>query len=290
MIDRYLIRYFLAVIDQGSFSRAAQQCNVSQPTLSIGIAKLETLLDQKLFDRSNRRVALTEAGSRFADHARRIEAEFLAAERLSPAAAPGIPIRLGVLASIAVPILQAGLAAIAGETALEMTEGRGRELDALLDRGRLDAILTATPRSGLPTRNILREGYAMALPLGHPHAGRGAVAAEALAGETMLVRRHCEALPQISRFFTSRGVRPVMAARTLSDAHALAYVEAGLGITMVPESFARPGLVLVRITGFDLQRTIAVQARAQDAWRIEPGGALDRFAAACLVQARGASG
>jgi len=52
MIDRYLLRYFLAVIDQGSFSKAAVHCNVSQPTLSIGIAKLERLLSRPLFLRA----------------------------------------------------------------------------------------------------------------------------------------------------------------------------------------------------------------------------------------------
>ena len=81
MIDRYLLRYFLAVIDQGSFSKAAVHCNVSQPTLSIGIAKLERLLTRPLFLRSNRRVQLTEAGVQFAVHARRIESEFNLAER-----------------------------------------------------------------------------------------------------------------------------------------------------------------------------------------------------------------
>ena len=50
MIDRYLLRYFLAVIDHGNFSKAAAQCNVSQPTLSVGIAKLERLLDEISFD------------------------------------------------------------------------------------------------------------------------------------------------------------------------------------------------------------------------------------------------
>jgi DNA-binding transcriptional LysR family regulator len=43
MIERYLLRYFLAVIDQGNFSRAAAHCHVSQPTLSTGIAKLEQM-------------------------------------------------------------------------------------------------------------------------------------------------------------------------------------------------------------------------------------------------------
>ena len=75
MIDRYHLRYFLAVIDQGNFSKAAATCNVSQPTLSVGIAKIEKMLGQTLFLRTNRRVELTDAGARLASHARRIEAE-----------------------------------------------------------------------------------------------------------------------------------------------------------------------------------------------------------------------
>ena len=71
MIDRYLIRYFLAVVDQGSFSRASRQANVSQPTLSVGIAKLESLLGETLFERSTRRISLTSAGARFLPPARR---------------------------------------------------------------------------------------------------------------------------------------------------------------------------------------------------------------------------
>ena len=88
MIDRYLIRYCLGVVDQGSFSAAAASARVTQPTLSAGIAKLEALLGQQLFDRSGRRVRLTEAGTRFVDHARRIEAEFAAAERAVQATPP----------------------------------------------------------------------------------------------------------------------------------------------------------------------------------------------------------
>jgi DNA-binding transcriptional LysR family regulator len=63
-------------MDQGNFSRAAQQCRISQPTLSVGIAKLESLVGHMLFQRTNRRVELTTHGATFALHARRIEAEF----------------------------------------------------------------------------------------------------------------------------------------------------------------------------------------------------------------------
>ena len=85
MIDRYLLRYFLAVIDQGNFSRAAAQCGVSQPSLSVGIARLERDLGCSLFERSSRRVELTAHGVRLAAHARRIEAHFLLAEALGGA-------------------------------------------------------------------------------------------------------------------------------------------------------------------------------------------------------------
>lgn len=63
MIDRYLLRYFLAVIDHGNFSKAAARCTVSQSTLSAGIAKLERALARPLFVRSNRRVELFERSS-----------------------------------------------------------------------------------------------------------------------------------------------------------------------------------------------------------------------------------
>jgi DNA-binding transcriptional LysR family regulator len=92
MIDRYLIRYFLAVVEQGNFSRAAAHCNVSQPTLSVGIAKLEKIAGHQLFIRTNQRVELTEAGSRFLPHGRRIEREFNAEKRMRSSLSRASPI------------------------------------------------------------------------------------------------------------------------------------------------------------------------------------------------------
>ena len=98
MIERYLLRYFLAVIDSGTFTAAAAQMAVSQPTLSAGIAKLEREVGAKLLRRSSQRIELTEAGSQFAVHARRIEREFnLAAATVGGIAQPAT-LRLGVAA------------------------------------------------------------------------------------------------------------------------------------------------------------------------------------------------
>ncbi|HEX8447007.1 MAG TPA: LysR family transcriptional regulator [Sphingomonas sp.] len=250
MISRYLIRYFLAVVDHGHFSKAAAQCRVSQPTLSVGIAKLETLLARPLFHRSNRRVELTAAGARFLVHARRIEAEFAEAERAVQDDAPARLIRIGILSTLPADWI-GGALAVAGHAdpldRLELVEGRMRDLLLMRDRGRIDAVLGLLDQTDTHTESLLTEGYAMALPAHHALAGRAVLSADDVGGETMIVRRHCEMLPEISRFFTLRGVRPFMAARTTNDDRAAAYVRAGLGVTVMPRCFQRPGIAMAAL-------------------------------------------
>jgi DNA-binding transcriptional LysR family regulator len=263
MLDRYLIRYFLAVVDQGNFTRAAALCHVSQPTLSVGIAKLEGQLGAPLFLRSNQRVELTGAGARFLVHARRIESEYNLAERALAEAEPVCRLRIGWLLSIpavrlaqalAPPDRQPGRA----DPQVEIVEGTERELQGALARGRIDfaVSLVRAGETRFVEEAVLTEGYRLALPAGHALAGADSVAAEALAAETMIVRRHCEALAETSRHFTERGVRPFFAMRSIHDERVMAMVAAGLGITLMPESCRHPGIAWPRLAGFDLRRTL----------------------------------
>ena len=263
MIDRYLLRYFLAVIDKGNFSKAAAQCNVSQPTLSVGIAKLERLLDKPLFHRTNRRVELTEAGAHLAVHARRIEGDFNLFERSMTEAPARSTIRLGVLATIPsawIAVFARGLATAAVDERVELVEGRERDLVERLGRGRIDAALTLVREDGSRFESeILRsEGYALALSVDHPLARETVIPAESLADNVMIVRRHCEVLAETSQHFTSRGVRPFFAARTTSDDRALALVAAGMGVTVMPEGFKAPDVARPRLAGFELRRDIGI--------------------------------
>lgn len=269
MIDRYLIRYFLGIVDHGSFSAAALHCRVTQPTLSAGIAKLEGLLTQRLFDRSARRVRLTEAGTQFAHHARRIEAEFTAAERAVQAASPRPLIRIGIAPTIPTPWLRTALdaARTGGDDRIEIVEGRTNELRTKLDRGRLDASFGVV-EGATPADVLFEEPYGVAMALHHPLAGAGSVTAEQIAGDTMIVRRHCEALAQVSRFFTTRGVRPFMAARTVSDDRAAAYVAAGLGITVMPRSLRTADMAMPALVGFDATRRVGLRLHPDSAARL----------------------
>jgi DNA-binding transcriptional LysR family regulator len=272
MIDRYLIRYFLAVVDHGNFSRAAAHCNVTQPTLSVGIAKLEREVGAALFLRSNQRVQLTPAGSRFLAHARRIEAEFnLAVSAMAPTVAARV-LRVGVLESVPSAWVANALRQ-AGEDPVELIYGSESELMARLASGRADVALTLCERGRerFLEQPLHREGYGMALPVGHRLAGRSEVAAEELADEVMIVRRHCEVLAQTSRFFTDRGVRPRFALRSRNDERVLEMVAAGLGITLMPASFSYPGVAQVMLTGFNQERVVGlVYARAAEHLRDAP--------------------
>lgn len=263
MIDRYHLRYFLAVVDTGNFSRAAAACNVSQPTLSVGISKLERSLGKPLFHRTNRRVELTEAGTRLLSHARMIEAGFASAEREVAGAAQVRTLRLGVLASAPRRWIEGFLheqrLAASGDR-VEIVEGHERDLRGRLERGRIDAALMIL-RDGddrSAGQHLVTEGYSLALGASHPLAGRDVVRAEELAGEAMIVRRHCELLSETSRFFTARGIRPFFASRTTSDDKALAYVRAGLGITVMPDSFRETGVVRAHLNGFDFTRDLGL--------------------------------
>lgn len=262
MIDRYHLRYFLSVVDTGNFSRGAAACNVSQPTLSVGIAKMEAALGRPLFHRTNRRVELTDAGVRLLGHARMIEAEFAAAEREVIGTADGGTLRLGILSTTprrwTEHILHERRAFPTGDR-IEIVEGTERDLRHRLARGRIDAAVTIMHDDDADRgRPILIEGYSLALGTVHPLATRASIRVEELANDPMILRRHCELLAETSRFFTARGIRPFFPARTTGDDKALGYVRAGLGVTVMPDGFRYPGVVRIPLDGFDFTRTIGL--------------------------------
>lgn len=262
MIKRTQLRQFMAVVDAGNFTRAAERLGVTQPTLSAGIAELERLAGARLFVREKRRVRLTDAGNRLVAHARAIEREFRAAEAsLAQSEALAEPLRLGVLPSLDTALLARLCREFGqGDRRLALVEGSDAELRRRLSEHRLDAALTLlrpedSERGALA---LVEEDYALMLPAGHALASRAAVEPREVAGETMIARRSCEVLGETSRFFTQRGVRPPFVLRSANDDRCMEMVRAGLGITTAPRSLARDGVVAVRLDGYDFRRAIGL--------------------------------
>lgn len=264
MIDRHILRYFLAVVDHGSFTRAAASCNVSQSALSIGIAKLERETGERLFRRNSRRVDLTAAGGRFLAYARDIEQAFLRAEGALGPAGPTKLLRVGMLSTLPVDLVSRFVTDFMAQSdrQIELVEGRAHELRERLSTARIDLALTLDPGNDRnPFEPVFSEGYGMAMPQAHPLSSMAEIDGQMLADSVMIVRRHCEVLSQTSRYFTQRGVRPFFAARTMSDSRALSYVGAGLGVTVMPDCFQAEGVSRARLVDFDLIRTIGIEAR-----------------------------
>lgn len=263
MIDQYQLRYFLAVAETGSFSRAAKRVSVTQPSLSAGIAKLERELGARLFDRDRQGVALTPAGSRFLVRARRIAAEYEhALVELSEVSDPTL-LRIGVLGTIPTALIEDLLEqhrALGSGEALEILDGSERDITERLERGRIDLALTVVrPHHARFHPEVLaRERYMMVLPADHPLADESEVMAEQLARDRMALRRHCEALPEINRFFIARGVRPRFVLKTTSDERVLAVVRAGAGVGMMPECFDEPAVRFVPVKDFELTRDVGL--------------------------------
>jgi DNA-binding transcriptional LysR family regulator len=262
-MDRYLLRYFLAVAELGSFSRAAARVSVTQPTLSVGIAKLEDEVGARLFERTTRRVSLTPAGSKFLQHARRITQEYEAALRDVSETPQRKRVRAGILSTIPARDLERVVAHHAknsGGESLEILDSTERDIANRLSDGRLDVAITIL-RPGLESfaqEKLRNEPYVLFVAANHKLSGIETIEGGELAGETMIVRRQCEGLPEISRYFTNRDVRPSFSLRTLSDDRAMSMVAAGLGVTVAPSSFKAPGLAAVKLAGFELSREVGL--------------------------------
>ena len=262
MMDIYLLRYFLAVVETGSFTRAADRVFVTQPTLSAGIKKLEQQLGHDLFERTNRRVFLTDAGTRFLPRAKAILHECNMAQQVLDEAGKTPLLRIGVLTTLSNRKVGSLLASFKDKTpnaAIEIIDGTEQELENRLEDRSLDFALSL--HRGEPEERAIpldTESYVFILSPEHALAARTRVNASDLAEEYMIVRSRCEVLSETSRYFTDRNVRPRLAYRTPNDSRAVAMVAAGVGGTVVPESLIDDRVSAVRLIGFDHERRLGL--------------------------------
>jgi len=234
---------------------------VTQPTLSAGIKRLEEQTGVALFDRNNKRVSLTAAGSRFLPRAKAIlhEVNMASAEVLS--SQPNNVLRLGVLQTLPATIIARLLEdfrAQMPQIRIDLFDGTEQELLNRLDERGIDFALSLRRVDDRSSVGLFEEGYSLALSHHHRLMGRASIRAEDLADESMIVRSRCEVLSETSRHFTDRNVRPPLIYRTSQDERALAMVGAGLGVTIMPESYCAPNVKRVAMADFRLRRHVGL--------------------------------
>ena len=277
------LRYLVALSETGHFRKAAEQCNVSQPTLSVAIKKLEEELGISLFERSRHKVTATPIGSRIVSQAAVVLQETRNLQHLAEQGKDPLGSVLSVGAIYTVgpylfPRLVSGLQQAAPDMPLYIEENYTAVLRGKLTSGQLDAIFVALPftETDVVTREVYREPFVVLLPENHLLSRGKTVDPAALAEHRVLlmgeghcfrdqVLEVCPGLQQAVQDSHARGQAVVEGSSLETLKHMVA---SGLGITVLPKSAADiatyqgTALVAREFTTPAPTRTIAL------AWRV----------------------
>ena len=239
------LRYIVALSEERNFRRAAERVFVTQPALSLAVAKLEDELGVSLFERGRSEVAPTPIGARVVEQARRVLAE---AGRVKDIAVEGRDdlkgaVRLGVIYTVGpwlIPALVPELHKVAPGMPLALEENLTAELTERLKDGRIDVAILAAPFDvpGLVTQLLYEEEFVVVVPKGHRFARRKAVDPSMLKGEPLLRlgEGHCFADQVAAACPGSNESAKTLEGNSLETIRNM--VASGLGITVLPRTAA----------------------------------------------------
>jgi len=248
------LRYLVALAETGHFRRAAEQCNVSQPTLSIAIKKLEEELDISLFERGRHQVTTTPTGERVVEQARTVLREIQNLYNLAELGKDptGSMLSVGAIYTVGpylFPQLVSRMQQLAPRMPLFIEESYTFDLSAKLGSGELDAIFIALPftEPDVVTRALFDEPFVVLLPQHHPLAKQSDVDPGALTEHRVLLlgEGHCfrdqvlESCPGLQQAIRERGARGEAVVEGSSLETLKHMVASGLGITVLPKSAAK---------------------------------------------------
>lgn len=282
MFDLRQLRYFVAVAEELSFTRAAVRLHLSQPPLSQQIRALEEDLGVRLLERTKRHVALTEPGRVFLDQARQILAKVDEARSQVNAAAAGYSGQLRLAYSVSVsfhPALPQTLlrySQIAPRVSLQLSEMYTEPQYAALLGGQIDVGFVrdepAHPQAarGIRLNVIDREPLLLALPTGHPLAGRSSLHLAEVRGDAFVSQPRqlvATLYDRLVKLATRAGFQPTIIQHAQQINGLLALVAGGLGLALVPASMRvvrLAGVSYVPLEDADAYLLLALASRVDD--------------------------
>jgi LysR family transcriptional regulator, hydrogen peroxide-inducible genes activator len=236
------LRYVVAVAETGNFTRAAERCFVSQPSLSQQVINLEAELGQKLFHRLGRRAIPTEAGQAFLDRARQILADVETASRqFRDDPAFDRKIVVGMIPTLAPYLLPPLLQKCAQEhpnLMIHTREDFRLPLCRAVIDGELDLALVSLPVTDphLAIEPIFTERLVLAVGRAHPLARKSEVSAADLPEQTFILMGESSTLTsQIQRFCGDHNFEPKIGYRCSQIRTVKALAALGFGIAILPQ-------------------------------------------------------
>ncbi len=261
------VRYFLAVIETRSFTRAAERCAVSQPALTGSIKKLEEELGGPLILRERGGAKLTALGQHVLPRFQRLRDETQAVQLIAEnhRRLKQVPLRVGVLCTIGPAQLAGAIAAfraVAPGVELEIVVAVQGKILRWLEDAEVDMIV-ANLGEAVPDWCVVKplydERYVVVLPPGHRLGARESVGLDDLQGEPYLDRLACEMRDQVAAACAARGIELYATYRTDREDWIQSLVQAGLGFAFLPEHSVMPtGASQRPLVDPPLQRTIAL--------------------------------
>ena len=266
-MEMHEVRYFLAVCETLNFTRAAERCSVSQPSLTRAIQKLEAEFGGQLFRRERAATHMTDLGQLVRPQLEQIakDAESVKSTANSFLRMEDAPLNLGIMCTIG-PLRCVGFLSRFQRDhpgiELTMTEDTPARLVELLSEGKIDVAVMAQP-DPFPERfdvhPLYAEHFVVAFPPGHRFAQMNAVRIAEVGGESYLSRINCEYYDHIGDICERCNAPLKDAYRSEREDWIQSMVMAGMGICFLPEfSPVLPGLQTRRVIEPEVTRNVSL--------------------------------
>jgi LysR family hydrogen peroxide-inducible transcriptional activator len=250
-MEMHQIRYFLAVCETLNFTRAAEQCHVTQPALTRAIQKLEEELGGLLFRRERHLTHLTDLGRLVRPQLQQVwqQTETAKTTAKSFLKLEDATLNVGLMCTIG-PLRAIGFlnSFWRDHPGIEITlrEGVPGHLSELLHDGSLDVAVMAQPgdfEEHFDVVPLYREHFVLAFPAGHRFEAQNAIRFKDIEGEAYLQRVNCEYNDHLRALREARGIGLRHVYRSEREDWIQTMVMAGIGIAFLPEySIVLPGL------------------------------------------------
>jgi DNA-binding transcriptional LysR family regulator len=266
-MEMHQVRYFLAAAAELSFTKAAEKCNVSQPSLTRAIKQLEGELGGDLFRRERPQTQLTELGERMHPLMKQIYDSALGARSLASSIKTGElgSLRLALSHAVELDLLVAHINEVRrlfARLELKLPRGTAAEVLALLKNGEVELALAsdlAEEWERLDRWPLFNESFHLVVDGRHSLASRGSVDIAELQEEPILQCRHVEHAEQTATLLRASNLAADHVHEVDSTRDLIALIQGGLGVAVLPGSISIPAtLARLAVNGIDLRRTLYV--------------------------------